>query len=87
MPNKNSKNKRKYTDVQAPLKAYLPENRTNYSPHDLKSFAPNGDVTPLPNPAVDDIVSNNIATSEFNYTQNIANELEEQEALEEFKDK
>lgn len=87
MPKKDSKNKKKYTDVQAPLKAYLPENRTNYSPHDLKSFAPNGDITRLPNPAADDIVVNNIAWQEFDYTQSMANELEEQEALEEFKDK
>ncbi|MEG1002167.1 hypothetical protein [Clostridium sp.] len=79
---KSTKNNEKFTDVQSPLKSYLPENRTQYSPHDLKSVAPNGDVTPLPNPAVDDIVSNNIATFEFDYTENMANAMEEYESLE-----
>ncbi|MDS0526683.1 hypothetical protein NNC19_13405 [Clostridium sp. SHJSY1] len=53
-------------------KPYLPKVRTSYSPKqsEIKSFAPNGDSTPLANPAVDPIVVNNIAWQEFDYTEN-----------------
>lgn len=56
---------------------YLPNERDNYHPHDenLKSTAPNGDVTPLPNPATDPIVCNNIAWMEFDYTDSLADEM------------
>lgn len=49
--------------------AYLPEDRTDYHPEDIKS----GNTT-LPNPAEDPIVVNNIATSEFDYTENLETE-------------
>lgn len=48
---------------------YLPKERTNYHPHDYKSGN-----SPMPNPAVDAIVANNIATSEFDYTESLDNE-------------
>jgi hypothetical protein len=54
-------------------KPYLPHARTSYSPKqaDIRSFAPNGDSTPLANPAVDPIVANNIASQEFDYTESL----------------
>lgn len=53
---------------------YLPKDRAGYAPdeRDLISEAPNGDITPLPNPATDPIVSNNIVTSEFDYIQSVS---------------
>ena len=50
---------------------YLPRARTWYKPeeHELISKAPDGSETPLPNPLKDDIVSNNIACPEFDYTE------------------
>lgn len=55
-------------------KSYLPNLRTDYSSQnkDLISKAPNGDITPIPNPATDPIVANNIATAEFDYTESIS---------------
>lgn len=60
-------------------KPYLPKVRTSYHPtqSEIKSYAPNGDSTPLPNPAVDDIAVNNIAGQEFDYTENLTSEGEE----------
>lgn len=57
-------------------KPYLPRTRTSYHPKEseIRSFSPNGDSTPLANPAVDPIVVNNIASQEFDYTQSLANE-------------
>lgn len=56
-------------------KPYLPKVRTCYSPSETKirSYSENGDSTSLPNPAVDDIVVNNIAWQEFDYTESLAN--------------
>lgn len=55
---------------------YLPKVRTSYSPteNEIKSYSPNGDSTMLPNPANDDIVVNNIAWQEFDYTDSLAGE-------------
>lgn len=57
-------------------KAYLPKVRTDYHPteDEIRSYAPNGDSTPLPNPAVDDIDVNNIAWQEFDYTESLFDE-------------
>lgn len=57
-------------------KPYLPFARTSYYPkqNEIRSFAPNGDSTPLANPAIDPIVANNIASQEFDYTESLANE-------------
>ncbi|MBE6048495.1 MAG: hypothetical protein E7213_08885 [Clostridium sp.] len=55
---------------------YLPKVRTSYHPnqHEIRSFAPDGSSTPLPNPAVDPIVVNNISWQEFDYTDNLVDE-------------
>ena len=55
-------------------KPYLPKVRTDYYPteNEIKSYSPNGESTPLPNPAVDPIVVNNIASQEFDYTDSLA---------------
>lgn len=55
---------------------YLPKVRTNYHPKEseLRSFAPDGSSTKVPNPAVDDITVNNIAWQEFDYTESISDE-------------
>jgi len=52
-------------------KKYLPRERDGYEPgsHALISKSPRGINTPLPNVVEDDIVVNNIATMEFNYTE------------------
>lgn len=54
---------------------YLPDARTSYYPkeEEIMSFAPDGSYTTLPNPAVDNIVVNNIACQEFDYTENLFN--------------
>lgn len=56
---------------------YLPDERTGYHPNDedLVSKAPNGDITPIPNPATDPIVCNNISWPEFDYTESMADEM------------
>lgn len=56
MPNKNT---------------YLPRERDGYAPkpHSLVSKSPKGINTPLPSTVEDDIVVNNIACMEFNYTE------------------
>ena len=58
------------------LKTYLPKNRTFYPTikGNLKSYAPNGNYTILPNPAEDSIVVNNIAWQEFDYTEDISDD-------------
>ena len=58
------------------LKTYLPKNRTFYpkTRGDLKSFAPDGNYTILPNPAEDPIVVNNIAWQEFDYTEDLTDD-------------
>lgn len=50
---------------------YLPRERAWYKPEkgSLVSEAPDGSKTKLPNPLKDPIVCNNIATSEFDYTE------------------
>ena len=60
-------------------KAYLPKVRKDYHPteDEIRSYAPNGDSTPLPNPAVDDIAVNNIAWQEFDYTESLFDEGED----------
>ena len=61
MPNKKSKNK------------YPPEDRDFLTPSasGLVSESSSGSSTDLPDPVEDEIVVNNIATSEFNYTENL----------------
>lgn len=50
---------------------YLPRERAWYKPEEgeLVSTAPDGSKTKLPNPLKDPIVCNNIAYSEFDYTE------------------
>ena len=81
--NKTSQTKKLADEIQS--KCYLPEKRTDYHPKDsdLISTAPNGDITPLPNPATDPIVCNNISYMEFDYTQSMANEMNDLESIEE----
>lgn len=54
-------------------KKYLPKDRTYYSPKDSECDIEldSGKKMKIPNPAVDDIVVNNIATTEFNYTEDM----------------
>lgn len=63
--------------------AYLPNERDDYHlpDEDLISTAPNGDITMIPNPVTDDIVVNNIAWQEFNYTDSMADRLSEIESV------
>ena len=51
-------------------KDYLPDVRSSYTPNPetLISKSIDGFDTILPNPVIDDIVVNNIATTEFDYT-------------------
>lgn len=51
--------------------AYLPRERDGYEPasHYLVSKSPRGVNTKLPSTVEDDIVVNNIACMEFNYTE------------------
>ena len=51
--------------------SYLPRARSGYEPDksELVSKAPDGSYTTLPNPVEDPIVCNNIAYSEFDYTE------------------
>lgn len=53
---------------------YLPKVRTDY--HPTKSSVESGTGVDfqihMPNPAVDPIVANNIASQEFNYTEDMA---------------
>ena len=51
--------------------AYLPKMRTDYTPSDESVESATGVDFPInmPNPAVDPIVSNNIANAEFDYTE------------------
>ena len=60
-----------HTKVPFCKNQYLPTVRTGYSPapHDLISSSPSGDDTLLPNTVTDDIVVNNIASAEFDYTE------------------
>ena len=50
---------------------YLPNERTGYKPekHSLVSQSPEGISTQLPSPVEDPIVVNNIASQEFDYTE------------------
>ncbi|MGN2368664.1 hypothetical protein ACTFJW_01195 [Clostridium cagae] len=53
---------------------YLPKVRTDYHPTQdkIESVSEDGSVAVnLPNPAVDDIAVNNIASMEFDYTQDM----------------
>ena len=54
-------------------KAYLPKVRTDYHPSnsDCQSSTGVGQTTNIPNPASDPIVVNNIASQEFDYTQDL----------------
>ncbi|MDZ5254241.1 hypothetical protein [Clostridium sp. LIBA-8841] len=55
-------------------KLYTPKDRTFYSPegHDLVSYSKTGKTySKLPSPVKDDIVCNNIAYNEFDYTEDI----------------
>lgn len=63
---------------------YLPKERDYYyeSNEKISSEAPNGDVTMIPNPATDPIVTNNIAWMEFDYTDSMADRLNEYEDIE-----
>lgn len=61
MSNNNSKNK------------YPPDERDFLKPSEsgLVSKSPTGSSTPLPSPVEDEIVVNNIAWQEFNYTEDL----------------
>ena len=50
---------------------YLPHDRLFDEPSktSLRSYSETGDYTTLPNPLTDPIVSNNISTAEFDYTE------------------
>ena len=50
---------------------YLPYERQFGEPSetDLRSYSESGVYTKLPNPLTDPIVSNNISTAEFDYTE------------------
>ncbi|WP_293983214.1 hypothetical protein [uncultured Clostridium sp.] len=52
---------------------YLPKVRTNYHPtkEDCQTSSKAGKTTNIPNPATDPIVVNNIASQEFDYTQDM----------------
>ena len=67
MPNiENSKN------------VYLPKDRTGYAPepHSLISHGKiEGPSSMLPSPVVDDIVANNISNAEFDYTEELGYNL------------
>lgn len=54
-------------------KPYLPKMRTNYHPTDeeCKKFTVTDTPEDIPNPATDPIVVNNIASQEFDYTQDM----------------
>lgn len=80
----NKNKKHKIGDISSATKVheeysnvYLPDERTGYHPNDedLVSKAPNGDITPIPNPATDPIVCNNISWPEFDYTESMADEM------------
>ena len=53
--------------------SYLPKMRTDYHPSNDEVESATGVDFPvnMPNPAVDPIVSNNIANQEFDYTQDM----------------
>ena len=55
---------------------YLPNCSTCYTLQEnkIRSYAPDGTYTDLPNPAADRIVVNNIAWQEFDYTENLTND-------------
>jgi hypothetical protein len=55
---------------------YLPKMRTNYSPSDEDVESATGVDFPInmPNPATDSIVVNNISNQEFDYTQDMLSE-------------
>lgn len=54
-------------------KPYLPKDRTDYSPSDAdcQSSTGVGITHDIPNPANNPIVANNIASQEFDYTQDM----------------
>jgi hypothetical protein len=60
-------------DKNAFTNPYLPKMRTNYEPsqNDVESATGVDFPINMPNPAVDPIVSNNIANQEFDYTQDM----------------
>lgn len=87
----NKNNKHKFGDISKATKiheeyanVYLPDERTGYHPNDedLVSKAPNGDITPIPNPASDPIVSQNISNQEFDYTESMFDEMNDFEDAE-----
>ena len=59
--------------MSANSKPYLPKVRTDYHPSksDCQTSTDVGKTTNLPNPATDPIVVNNIASQEFDYTQDL----------------
>ena len=56
-------------------KPYLPKVRTDYHPSkaECQTSTGVGRTTNIPNPATDPIVVNNIASQEFDYTQDLMN--------------
>ena len=52
------------------LNSYLPKDRSFYNPSDsrIQNFSSEDSIVNLPNPLTDSIVVNNIATQEFDYT-------------------
>lgn len=63
----------KDNDTETSGNPYLPKMRTNYQPSDESVESGTGVDFPInmPNPAVDPIVVNNIASQEFDYTQDM----------------
>lgn len=54
-------------------KPYLPKMRTDYHPteDECNNYTEVGDPENIPSPAIDPIVANNIASQEFDYTQDM----------------
>lgn len=62
------------TNIKHNKNEYLPKERTNYAPepHDLISHGKiEGPSSPLPSTVEDDIVVNNISNAEFDYTEQL----------------
>lgn len=64
------------TSDDAFINPYLPKMRTNYAPSDEGAESATGVDFPInmPNPAKDAVVVNNIASQEFDYTQDMLSE-------------
>lgn len=60
-------------NIQASVDSYLPKDRTDYAPSNSQLYNFYESTTPAKatNPVVDDIAVNNIATSEFDNTEDL----------------